>query len=114
MLDHEIVEKLRPHIPIEGNEWTYLWKLKVIPGHGVDPHHHVGWTACFHKVEADDPDPILIVGDSVIHPSPGEVIVIPPGVLHSVPEWGGDFPRCSYALTVNPGDNRQVIKYVVR
>ena len=114
MLDHEIIAKLRPHIPIDGDEWTYLWKLKVVPGHGVDPHVHVGWTACFHEKDKDDPDIHLLVGDEAIWPEPGEVIVIPPGVVHSVPKWAGDFPRESFALTVNEGDNRQVIKYVVR
>jgi len=115
MLDHEIVAKIRPHIPIEGDDWTYLWKLKVLPGHSVDPHTHHGWTACFHELDKDETVLVhLIVGGKVIYPEPGEVILIPPGTIHSVPKWGGDFPRESFALTVNEGDNRQKIKYVVR
>jgi quercetin dioxygenase-like cupin family protein len=115
LTEHEIIQKLRAKIPIEGDNWTYLWKLKVLPGHSVDPHVHVGWTATLHVPDKDETVLVhLIVGDSVWWPSPGEVILIPPGVVHSVPKWGGDFPRESFALTVNEGDNRQVVKEVVR
>jgi uncharacterized protein YjlB len=115
LTDHEIIAMIRPWIPVAGNDWTYLWKLKVLPGHSVDAHVHVGWTATLHELDKDETVLAhLIVGGKALWPEPGEIIVIPPGIVHSVPKWGGDFPRLSYALTVNEGDNRQVIKEVVR
>lgn len=47
-------------------------------------------------------------------PQNGDIVVIPPGCVHEVEENTGDVTRVSFALTVNPGDNRQVRKDVIR
>lgn len=110
-----IIASLRKKIPLEGSNWTYLWKLTVRPGSRVDPHTHSGWTACVHiPVSMQDPPIELVVGEEIIRPEPWQIIVIPPNVEHLVPEWLGESDRHTFALTVNEGDNRQVIKNVVR
>lgn len=109
------VERLRAAIPIDGEEWTYLWKLTTVPKSFVAEHHHPHWVACTHVPSLEGQPPIeLIVGGKLIRPEPWEIIVIPPGTTHEVPMWYGVNDRITFALAYEPGDNRQVIKNVTR
>lgn len=114
MQEAEIINMLRGVIPVEGNGWTYLWVLDVQPGSEVYPHEHPGWTAVVHEPQESAPPVEVVVGDDHIFPGPWEPVVIPPHTNHYVPTWEGERPRRSYALTVIPGDNRKVVKSVVR
>lgn len=113
-LDEErIISLLRRNIPVEGDEWTYLWRLTVRPGSEAFEHDHSGWTACYY-VDVGNGGGDLILNGERFSPKNGDIVVIPPGCPHSVEKNTGDVDRISYALTVNPGDNRRVRKDVVR
>ncbi len=115
MDEQGLIKKLREAIPLPGMEWTYLWRLVVKPGSAVDFHTHHHWVACIHIPPAKgDPHIELIVGGKTIMPEPWGITVIPPNTAHAVLEWKGVNDRKSFALAVTPGDNRQVIKNVVR
>ncbi len=113
LTEHELIALLRPHIPVEGDDWTYLWHLTVQPGSNAFPHSHNGWTACYYEDVGDPPCAIILNGERIV-PKNGDIIVVPPGVEHSVETNEGERPRLSHALTLNKGDNRQVIKDVIR
>ena len=112
LTEHEIIEKLRAWIPVDGEEWTYLWRLVVLPGSRVDNHLHIGWTACYYE-EVGDGGCVILNGERM-YPKNGDVILFPPKAAHEVEENTGTVPRRSFALTFNEGDNRQVIKDVIR
>ncbi len=115
MTEAEAILSLRKAIPVEGEDWTYLWRLCVMPGSMVDPHTHHGWTAVCHVPPSEGEPPIeLLVDGEVLYPDPWEVIVIPPNVEHAVNTNLGKLARLSFALTMIPGDNRQVLKNVTR
>ena len=115
MESKEAVEILRPHIPLPGDGWTYLWRLEIQPGSEVTEHHHHHWVACFHEApEPGEPQIELVVEGRLIFPVSGEVIQIPPYTLHSVPVWEGKHPRRTYALAVDVNDDRQCVKTVIR
>jgi hypothetical protein len=115
LIDECTIKVLRSHIPIEGSDWTYLWKLEVMPGASVFEHTHQGWTACVHHVDEREKVKVhLILDGKAVWPEKDEVVLIPPGIKHSVPPWRGEYSRHTFALTMNPGDNRQVVKTVVR
>ena len=104
---------MRAHIPVEGEDWTYLWRLQVQPGSSAFPHSHTGWTACYYAEVGNGGGDLIMDGERFT-PQNGDIVVIPPGCVHEVEENTGDVTRVSFALTVNPGDNRQVRKDVIR
>ena len=113
--EKDAIQELRRRIPVDGEEWTYLWQLCLMPGSGVDSHTHHHWVAVTHVPPSDgDPPVMLRVGDKWLLPDPWEIILIPPGTDHEVPPWNGKKSRLSFALAVEPGDNRQTIKHIVR
>lgn len=112
MTEDEIIAELRKYIPIDGDEWTYLWRLRVLPGSSVASHVHAGWTASYYKEVGEGG--AVIRGTQRLTPRNGDIIVFPPLIPHSVEENTGSIIRLSYALTVNEGDNRQVRKDVIR
>jgi hypothetical protein len=115
MENDDVVKMLRTHIPLPGSGWTYLWNLEVKPGSEVGDHYHHHWVACVHELPVDgDPHIELIVDGHTITPAHGEVTVIPPYTMHSVPVWRGKHSRRTHALAVDVNDDRQCVKTVVR
>lgn len=86
-----------------------------MPGSAVPCHTHHHHVATIHAPPAEGDPPIIteLFGEEMLVEA-GQVIYIPPNAEHAVPIWEGKHPRLSFALAVDPDDNRQVIKDVLR
>lgn len=96
----ELFDAMRAAVPVEGTDIFEIFSVAVHPGREIKPHRHPEWVALFYPDPGSTP---VGIGDGIgILLRPGELIVIAPEVLHSVPRNESGKLRKSIAMKVKP------------
>lgn len=100
-----LLHEIRAEVPISGDDWVKDIEVLVEPGQrnhqGQVSHAHDEWTAVFYVDPAGVP---IYINDLAYYPNPGDVVVMPPLVVHRVAENNTDKPRLSFAMLVEDPD----------
>lgn len=94
----ELFDVMRAAVPIEGTDIVEIYSVAVPPGRSIKAHEHVEWVALYYPEPADTP--LLVGDDHGLLMRAGELVVIAPHVLHSVPRNESGRLRQSIAMKV--------------